>query len=181
MTLWVEPAALKKCNRFVQWMGEDTNMYRFKNNRSVRGFTLIELMITVAIIAILVSLAVPAYLDYTARAKIAECINGSAVAKLGISEYHQTLGAWPPNLEEAGIENAGRSYFCTALNNYQEDTGTFTIDIDEGRVGLLPSVGSIAPIMTPTATSQNTVLWNCARGATAISNLKYLPSTCRDT
>jgi len=153
----------------------------FKNKRSERGFTLIELMITVAIVAILAALAVPAYLDYTARAKIAECINGAAVAKLGISEYRQTLGAWPSDLQSAGLESAGRSYFCTAINNYQSETGTFTVDIDENKVGLEFISGSIAPIMTPTSTSQNIVTWNCSRGATGVENLKYLPSTCRDT
>lgn len=155
-------------------------MYRSKNNCSSRGFTLIELLIAIAIVAILVALTVPAYQDYTTRSKIAECINGSAVAKLGISEYYQTLGDWPANLEEAGLENSGKSYFCTALNNYQP-SGAFTIDIDEIRVGLLPSVGAIAPVMTPTPTPGNIVLWNCSRGTTAAQNLKFLPSSCRDT
>ena len=156
-------------------------MYRIKNNRSARGFTLIELMITVAVVAILVALSVPAYLDYTVRSKIAECINGSAVAKLGISEYRQSLGAWPNDLESAGLESAGRSYFCTAINNYQSATGTFTIDIDESKVGLNFLSSEVAPIMTPTATLQNTIIWNCSRGTTAAENLKYLPSTCRDS
>ena len=92
-------------------------MSGFKNTKSSRGFTLIELMITIAILAILVALAVPAYSDYSIRAKVAECINGAAVAKVGISEYRQSLGPWPPSLEAAGLNTAGISHFCTSLVN----------------------------------------------------------------
>ena len=53
--------------------------------KKAKGFTLIELMIVIAIVAILVALAVPAYRDYTIRAKVAECVNGAAVPKLNIS------------------------------------------------------------------------------------------------
>ena len=154
-------------------------MYCFKQRSSAKGFTLIELMITIAIVAILVTLAVPAYKDYTIRAKITECISGAAVGKLGISEYRQTLGAWPPTLEEAGLEIAGISSFCTALNNYQPGTGAFTIDVNEAAIE--PGLGAIAPILSPTEETTNVINWNCTRGATLPEDLKYLPSTCRDT
>ncbi len=67
-----------------------------------QGFTLIELMIVIAIVAILVALAVPAYKDYTIRAKVAECVNGAAVAKLQISEYCETVGTFPADENAAG-------------------------------------------------------------------------------
>ena len=107
----------------------------YTSQKSVaRGFTLIELMIVIAIIAILVAMAVPAYQNYTVRTKIAECINGAAVGKVGVSEYRQTLGAWPPTLEDAGLQVSGISRYCTALNNYQAGTGAFTIDVDEAAI-----------------------------------------------
>ena len=156
-------------------------MFGFKHTRTIRGFTLIELMIVIAIVAILMALAVPAYNDYTIRSKIAECINGAAVAKIGVSEYRQTLGAWPPSMEDAGLEVAGISHYCTTLKPYQSATGEFTIDVDETAIdsGLGPN--SILPIMTPTLSSSGVINWNCARGTTPITSLKYLPSTCRDS
>ena len=59
--------------------------------RLQRGFTLIELMIVIAIVAILVALAVPAYSDYSIRAKVSECIAAAAVPKINISEYKNDI------------------------------------------------------------------------------------------
>jgi type IV pilus assembly protein PilA len=68
-----------------------------------KGFTLIELMIVIAIVAILVALAVPAYQYYTIRSKVGECVNNGAVAKLSISEYRETTGTWPADAPLAGL------------------------------------------------------------------------------
>ena len=75
-------------------------------------------MITIAILALLVALAIPAYSDYSIRAKVAECINGAAVAKVAISEYRQSMGPWPPSLDGAGLNVAGISQYCTSITNY---------------------------------------------------------------
>jgi len=146
-----------------------------------RGFTLIELMIVIAIVAILVALAVPAYRDYAIRSKIAECINGAAVAKVQVSEYRQSLGAWPPSAADAGIISpAGESHFCTGFINYDGSTGAFTIDVNEAAVN--PAiVGEIQPTLTPTATASGIINWHCSYGSTDSFNTKYLPSPCRGT
>ena len=156
-------------------------MNQFIKGARSKGFTLIELMITIAIVAILVAMAVPAYKDFTIRAKIGECINGAAVAKVGISEYRQTLGAWPPSMEEAGLEVAGISHYCTALNNYQATTGEFTIDINEALIDPILVVDSVSPLMIPTPTPSNMIDWRCAKGTTPASHVKFLPATCRGT
>jgi prepilin-type N-terminal cleavage/methylation domain-containing protein len=62
--------------------------------RGSAGFTLIELMIVIAIVAILVALAVPAYEVYTIRAKVTECIAATAPPKIAITEYYQTTPFW---------------------------------------------------------------------------------------
>jgi type IV pilus assembly protein PilA len=146
-----------------------------------RGFTLIELMIVIAVVAILVALAVPAYNDYTIRSKIAECINGAAVAKMGISEYRQSFGAWPPTLGDAGLSESGISRYCTGLTNYVPATGAFTIDVDEAAIDSTLAADSINPVMTPTERTSGFIDWNCGKGTMAAADLKYVPSTCRDS
>jgi len=144
------------------------------------GFTLIELMIAITIVAVLVAMAVPAYKDFSIRAKVAECINGAAVAKIQVSEYRQTLGPWPPSAEDAGLDGAGDSHFCDGFTDYEPFTGAFNIAVDEAEID--PSIlGQIAPLMEPSQVLSNIINWDCSIGNTAVGNLKYLPSTCRDT
>ena len=90
-----------------------TNMKRLQ-----KGFTLIELMIVIAIVAILVALAVPAYQDYAIRAKVGECINAAAVPKLSISEYFETVGVFPPDITAAGMAAQGISQYCEVYATY---------------------------------------------------------------
>ena len=71
-----------------------------------QGFTLIELMIVVAIIGILAAIAIPAYQDYTIRAQVSEGLNLAAGAKSAITEYFQDRGVLPANNADAGISQA---------------------------------------------------------------------------
>src|SRR5579864_6215443 len=67
-----------------------------------KGFTLIELMIVVAIIGILAAIAIPAYQDYTIRAQVTEGLNLAAAVKTGVAEYYANTGNWPTTLTLAG-------------------------------------------------------------------------------
>ena len=72
-----------------------------------QGFTLIELMIVVAIIGILAAIAIPAYQDYTIRSKVTELVNAAGVCKTGVAEYYQSKGVMPPSVTEAGCSDIG--------------------------------------------------------------------------
>jgi len=143
------------------------------------GFTLIELMIVISVVAILVVLAVPAYQEYNIRAKITECVVGAAPAKLAVSEYRSTTGQWPPDMDVAALSSTGITKFCSGFTGYVAAIGSFQIDVNEAAI--FPTLQQIQPQLTPQATSSSNIAWYCSRGATAPAQLKYLPSTCRGT
>lgn len=149
------------------------------SKRRSGGFTLIELMIVISIIAILVALAVPAYQEYSTRAKVTECMVGAAPAKLAVSEYMSTVGSWPPDMDSAALSSGNVSKFCSGFAGYDPSTGSFQINVNE--LAIYPTLGQIQPQLSPQVTSVTTIAWRCSRGATAPANLKYLPSTCRGT
>jgi type IV pilus assembly protein PilA len=143
------------------------------------GFTLIELMLVISIIAILVALAVPAYQEYSTRAKVTECMVGAAPAKLAVSEYMSTVGSWPPDMDSAALSSGNVSKYCSGFASYDRLTGSFQINVNE--LAIYPTLGTVQPQLTPQVTSVTTISWRCSRGATGPNELKYLPSTCRGT
>lgn len=154
-------------------------MFQLKHRFFKSGYTLIESLVTLFFVAVLISLAVPAYQKYTIRLMISECVNGAAIARLGIAEYRQSFGAWPPSLAHAGIGPGDNSQHCRAVSNYQHTTGAFTIVVND--MAIDRDLGGIAPVMTPKLSSSYNIRWNCTRGnGTRPENVKYLPSSCRD-
>lgn len=147
--------------------------------RLQKGFTLIELMVVIAVVAILVALAVPAYSDYSIRAKVSECIAAAAVPKINISEYRNTSGAWPPDQSAAGMTNIGSnvSTFCS-IYSYNPGEGDFYVQVDSDAVGI-PVFKLVIPVFSPTVNDSGVVDWLCTRGFTTGDAIKYLPSNCR--
>ena len=82
-------------------------LHEMHKSTKQQGFTLIELMIVVAIIGILSSVAISAYQDYTKRAWVAESLNLASALKAGVAEYYATQGVWPKNTISAGRDYAG--------------------------------------------------------------------------
>ena len=144
-----------------------------------QGFTLIELMIVVAIIGILASIALPAYQDYITRAKVSEAILAGSAAKNTVSEYYQTMEEMPANASAAGIRTTGVG--IVASIGYSVDAakkiGTITVMVDKSKV---KAIGSANAGMTLTGTgSADGVEWACGVPSSAAIPLKYLPANCR--
>ncbi len=142
-----------------------------------QGFTLIELMIVVAIIGILAAIAIPAYQDYTVRAKMTEAITMASAAKASVSEFFISQGSMPDTEDEAGIDATGTTYATTVVQqmNYAKTNATVgVITVDILAIGGSTAAGND---FTMTGTGSATgVQWVCAAGSV---DPKYLPATCR--
>ena len=137
-----------------------------------QGFTLIELMIVVAIIGVLASIAMPAYQDYTIRAQISEGLSVAAGAKAPLSEYYFDRGAWPNNNNKAGVANQNdiRGKYVKSVKVKD--------NVIEIKYGYDAHTAIFNEKITLTALDNaGTISWTCASAGTI--QAKHLPSACR--
>src|SRR6186997_616900 len=92
-----------------------------------KGFTLIELMIVVAIIGILAAIAIPAYQDYTIRAQVTEGLNLAGAVKAGVAESYAQRGVWPANNTEAGLDATATNISGKYVDGISVTNGVITI------------------------------------------------------
>ncbi len=147
-----------------------------------QGFTLIELMIVVAIIGILAAIAIPAYQDYTVRAKVTEGINAMNAAKASVSEYYIALGRMPATVQEAGITQTITSKYVNRIDYAFISTSTARVQATINTTNVGGTTGSAAAYTVQlfgTGTAAR-VDWDCARGSANSIQDKYLPANCRD-
>ena len=139
-----------------------------------QGFTLIELMIVVAIIGILAAIAIPAYQDYTIRAQVSEGLNLAGGAKAAVSEYTMDRGSFPNSNSQAGISDAGdiQGKYVTSVT--VETTGIITVLYgQEPHTTLSGGELELSPF-----TNAGSVEWDCRAQGTSIAD-KHLPAACR--
>ena len=144
-----------------------------------KGFTLIELMIVVAIIAILAAIAIPAYQNYVIRAQVSEGMSLADGAKTAITEYYTNYGKFPTTNTLAGLASPG-----SITGNYvsQVDAGTTPGVIAVKFSNTLPQKANAAinndVLALSAITSTGSISWSCNSAKTTIPQ-QYLPSSCR--
>jgi type IV pilus assembly protein PilA len=165
-----------------------------------KGFTLIELMIVVAIIGILAAIAIPAYQDYTIRAQVTEGLNLAGAAKTAVAESFSNTGLAPATRTEAGMTAAAIDTNGKYVISVNVTNGAITITYGAQANS---AIANQTLILTPYQTTDMSVTWRCGSaailaaagtnllgtgtaqvaayqaGTIATTNPKYLPKACR--
>ena len=153
-----------------------------------KGFTLIELMIVVAIIGILAAIAIPAYQDYTVRSQVTEGLNLASDLKAGVAESFAQTGTWPANNNSLGITQVKSGKYVSDVS-----VATGSITITYGGVQANANINGKTLILEPRTSANGDVIWNCgfkapvgstlaatgSAGSASTITAKYLPNACR--
>lgn len=141
--------------------------------RIQQGFTLIELMIVVAIIGILAAVALPAYQDYTVRAKVSELMLAVSAGKTPIAEFYQIKGTLP-NSGSVSIDSQSSQYVSSVTWDGTSIVGT-SASTNMGN----SAAHSKTVALKPEPASGGVLNWTCAPGTTNPMPKKYLPASCK--
>ena len=150
-------------------------------NASAKGFTLIELMIVIAIVGILAAVALPRYQEYTVRAKVAEMILAAQPGKLALAESVQTNSAMPATTALV-LETVQTTYVSGVAYAYGSQNGTSATGIITVTGNTDANLNGKTLALTATYDTTNGQLtWACAAGDTNGIAAKFLPASCKSS
>ena len=148
------------------------------DSRLQHGFTLVELMVVVAVVGVLAALGLPAYQGYVARAQVSEAIDLLWSAKVPFAEHYQTSGAWPADTAEVMGTTSGRYTAAVAIYDTPDDTssGEITLVAQMMSFGIAPAVRNGTVLL---ATADGGANWTCRSGGAHPLSAEFLPGACR--